>query len=70
MINGQKVVKVFCHEEKAKEEFDKINDELFKQTYKANKFANVLMPVLVALGNLQYVLVAIVRRDTCCKWSR
>ena len=59
MINGQKVVKVFCHEEKAKEEFDKINDELFNQTYNANKFANILMPVLVALGNLQYVLVAI-----------
>ena len=49
MINGQKVVKVFCHEEKAKEGFDKINDELFEQTYQANKYANVLMPVLVAL---------------------
>lgn len=49
MINGQKVVKVFCHEEKAKEGFDKINNELFNATYTANKFANVLMPVLVAL---------------------
>lgn len=49
MINGQKVVKVFCHEEKAKEGFDKINDELYEQTYQANKFANILMPVLVAL---------------------
>lgn len=49
MISGQKVVKVFCHEEKAKEGFDKINDELFEATYTANKFANVLMPVLVAL---------------------
>lgn len=49
MINGQKVVKVFCHEEKAKEGFDKINDELFNATYKANKYANILMPVLVAL---------------------
>lgn len=60
MINGQKIVKVFCHEEKAKEGFDKINDKLFEESYKANKFANVLMPILVALGNLQYVLVAIV----------
>lgn len=49
MINGQKVVKVFCHEEKAKEEFNKINDELFEQNYKANKYANILMPTLVAL---------------------
>ena len=68
MINGQKVVKVFCHEEKAKEGFDKINEELFNNTYTANKYANILMPVLVALGNLQYALVAIVRRNTCCKW--
>ena len=59
MINGQKVIKVFCYEEKAKEQFDKINDELCDQTYNANKFANILMPVLVALGNLQYVLIAI-----------
>ena len=65
MINGQKVVKVFCHEEKAKEGFDKINEELFNDTYIANKYANILMPVLVALGNLQYALVAIVRRNTC-----
>ena len=60
MINGQKVVKVFCHEEKAKEGFDKINDELLEHSYKAHKFANILMPILVALGNLQYVLIAIV----------
>ena len=59
MINGQKVIKVFCHEDKAKEEFDKINEELFNDTYQANKFANVLMPILVALGNIQYGFVAI-----------
>lgn len=59
MINGQKVVKVFCHEDKAKEEFDRLNDDLYEHTYQANKFANVLMPVLVALGNIQYVIVAI-----------
>ena len=70
MINGQKVIKVFCHEEKAKEGFDKINDRLLEESYKANKFANVLMPVLVALGNLQYVLVAIVRWNFDDKWNR
>ncbi len=70
MINGQKVVKVFCHEEKAKEGFNKINEELFNDTYTANKYANILMPVLVALGNLQYALVAIVRRNISSKWGR
>ena len=69
MINGQKVVKVFCHEEKAKERFDEINEELFEKSYKANQFANILMPVLVALGNLQYVLIAIVRRNINDKWN-
>ena len=64
MINGQKVIKVFCHEEKSKEEFDKINDKFQDEAYRANKYANVLMPILVALGNLQYVLIAIVRRNT------
>lgn len=60
MINGQKVVKVFCHEEQAKEEFDKKNEELCKNAYEANKFANILMPVMNNLGFLLYVLVAIV----------
>ncbi len=60
MINGQKVVKVFCYEDRAKVNFDKINEDLFEQAYNANKFANILMPTLVALGNLQYSLVAIV----------
>ncbi|MDE7431900.1 MAG: ABC transporter ATP-binding protein, partial [Lachnospiraceae bacterium] len=50
MINGQKVVKVFCHEEQAKEEFDKKNENLCKNAYKANKFANILMPVMNNLG--------------------
>lgn len=60
MINGQKVVKVFCHEDKAKEEFDKRNDELCRNATEANKFANILMPIMGNLGNLQYVLLAIV----------
>lgn len=69
MINGQKVIKVFCHEEKSKEGFDKINDRLFEESYKANKYASILMPILVALGNLQYVLIAIIRRNTYSKGS-
>ncbi len=60
MINGQKVIKVFCHEEITKDEFDKINDELCEHAYNANKFANILMPTLGALGNLQYVILAVV----------
>lgn len=60
MINGQKVVKVFCHEEKAKEEFDKKNSELGNNAYKANSFANSLMPMLGNLGYLIYVVLAIV----------
>lgn len=60
MIGGQKVVKVFCHEEKAKEDFDKHNDELRKNADSANKYANILMPIMMNLGNLQYVFIAIV----------
>ena len=60
MIHGQKVVKVFCHEEAAKKDFDQINDELFENAYAANKFANILMPIMGNLANLQYVLIAIV----------
>ncbi len=60
MMNGQKVVKVFCYEEEAKKKFDKLNDELFDDAYSANKFANILMPIVANLGNLQYVLIAIV----------
>ncbi len=60
MINGQKVVKVFCYEDKAKEKFDKLNDELCNQVYNANKFANCLGPVNGALGNVQYALLATV----------
>ena len=60
MINGQKVVKVFCHEDEAKEEFDKINNELCEASTKANIFANILMPIMGNLGHLQYVLVAMI----------
>ena len=62
MIEGQKVVKVFCHEEKAEEGFDKVNDKLAASARKANQYANVLMPAMNNIGNLQYVIVAIVGR--------
>ena len=58
MINGQKVVKVFCHEEEAQEGFDKVNDALCESAYKANKYANILMPILINIGNIQYVIIA------------
>ena len=59
-INGQKVVKVFTHEEETKEHFDKINDELCNDATEANKYANILMPIMGNLGNLLYVLIALV----------
>ena len=59
MMKGQKVVKIFNHEEKSIEEFKELNDKLFNSSYNANKFANILMPVNAQLGNLSYVLCAI-----------
>lgn len=59
MMNGQKVVKVFCHEKETEEQFDKINEELCYNATQANRFANILMPIMANLGNLQYVLIAI-----------
>lgn len=59
MIHGQKVIKVFCHEEKAKKEFDEKNEALCFQSAQANKYANILMPVMANLGNIQYILTAI-----------
>ncbi|MBQ8000046.1 MAG: ABC transporter ATP-binding protein [Ruminococcus sp.] len=60
MINGQKVIKVFNHEKKAQEEFDKLNDSLCDTSYKANKFVNILGPITGNMGHLQYVLIAVV----------
>ena len=60
MINGQKVVKVFNYEDRAKKNFDQLNENLYNNMVNANKFANILMPVLNNLGNLEYVLVAII----------
>lgn len=60
MINGQKVVKVFCHEDKAKEQFNIKNEKLFGEAAQANTYANVLMPVMNNFGYVLYVLIAIV----------
>ncbi len=60
MIEGQKVIKVFTHEEQSKEDFNKINEELCENMTKANKYANMLMPTLNNLGELEYILVAII----------
>ena len=60
MMSGQKVVKVFCHEEKNIDDFNELNDNLFDSAYNANKFANILGPINAQLGNLSYVLCAAV----------
>ena len=60
MINGQKVVKVFCHEDESIRKFDELNDQLFTSADNANRFANILMPVVAQLGNVSYVICAMV----------
>ena len=60
MINGQKVIKVFCHEDVSKKDFDVKNNELCENATSANKYANILMPIMANLGTLQYVLIAII----------
>jgi len=60
MLNGQKVVKVFCHEEAAGREFDKRNDLLCENASEANRYANIVMPIIGNIGNAQYVLIALI----------
>ena len=60
MMSGQKVVKVFCHEEESKKKFDELNEELCNSSTNANSYANTLMPCIMNIGNLGYVLVAVV----------
>ncbi|MCI1958256.1 MAG: ABC transporter ATP-binding protein/permease [Clostridia bacterium] len=60
MMNGQKVIKVFCHERDAEKQFDIYNDDLKVNAIKANKFANIIMPIMGNMGTLQYVLIAII----------
>ena len=60
MMTGQKVIKVFCHEEGAKADFDKVNGEIFFNARNGNRMANILMPLLGNIGNVMYVVVALV----------
>ena len=60
MMNGQKVVKVFNHEDEAIEDFNKLNQQLFEDSRSANKFANILMPIVGNIGNIVYVLIAFI----------
>lgn len=59
-MNGQKVVKVFCHEERTVEDFDKVNEELFQNSFRANAYASVLGPIIGNIGNILYVLLALI----------
>ena len=59
MMEGQKVVKVFCHEEESLEKFNQLNDELYDSANNANKYGNILGPVNAQLGNVSYVVCAI-----------
>lgn len=58
-MNGQRVVKVFCHEEKSEEEFARLNEYLYNESVRANKYANTLIPILNNIGNVLYVIVAV-----------
>ncbi|MBQ5748811.1 MAG: ABC transporter ATP-binding protein, partial [Oscillospiraceae bacterium] len=58
MMNGQKVVKVFCHEDASRADFDKLNEQLFSDMQNAHRFANIFMPIMGNIGNLLYVLTA------------
>ena len=60
MMNGQKVIKVFCHEEECEKDFDKINNELYEDSYRANAYANMLGPIIMNIGNILYVIMALV----------
>lgn len=59
IMNGQKVVKVFCHEEECKADFDRLNNQLFEDSRKANAYSNILGPVLGNMGNVLYVIIAL-----------
>ena len=70
MMNGQKVVKVFCHENKVNEEFKRINDDLYEHSFKAHANANMLGPILMNIGNVMYVLVATLGGLLCLLGNR
>ena len=60
MMNGQKVIKVFCHEDESNADFDKINDALYEDSYRAHAYANTMGPIIMNIGNTLYVLIATV----------
>ncbi|MBE6634019.1 MAG: ABC transporter ATP-binding protein, partial [Ruminococcaceae bacterium] len=60
MMNGQKVIKVFCHESACKEDFGKINEALYEDSYRAHAYANALGPIIMNIGNVMYVIVAVI----------
>ncbi len=60
IMNGQKVVKVFCHEKKSIDDFEKINNELYETNFKSHAYANILGPILMNIGNILYVIIALV----------
>ena len=60
MITGQKVIKVFCHEEESIKQFNELNDQLYDSAYNANKYANIIMPSVAQLGNLSYVICTVI----------
>ena len=60
MMNGQKVVKVFCHEDASREDFDRLNNALYENAYRANSYANMLGPIIMNIGNVLYVILAMV----------
>ncbi|MGN1159823.1 MAG: ABC transporter ATP-binding protein [Lachnospiraceae bacterium] len=60
MMNGQKVVKVFCHEEESKKQFEELNDHLYESAYQANMFGNIMGPINAQLGNVSYVVCTVV----------
>ena len=60
MMHGQKVIKVFCHEQESKADFDKVNEELYNEAVQANRYANTLGPILGNIGNILYIIVAII----------
>ena len=69
-MNGQRVVKVFNHEAKSKEEFDQLNEVLFESASQANKYGNMMGPVIGNIGNLQFVLTAVLGGILCCSRHR
>ena len=60
MMEGQKVVKVFCHEEESKKQFEELNDHLYESAYQANMFGNIMGPINAQLGNVSYVVCTVV----------